>query len=248
MMTSRMSTTLAARRAARWGHLYLDLLWRSRNSCPPANQEPMEALVAHEMMAPRRGRNGESAMNHSLQFHAGGQWIQNTKAGLVKANMHHPCKLKAHKRSCAHQVVKGNPAPKEKVGDLFDRARMAGAEDGPSAPVPVQRSSTAFSGTARTLAGGDVAPAPGPAQAGGQPQRIVHNISFYANGVFTVDDGASLASLLSFYTFAPLQLESQLGYTPGVLTIKITLRQHASLPSEWWDTFCLICTQPECRS
>ncbi|EIE21930.1 SEP-domain-containing protein [Coccomyxa subellipsoidea C-169] len=87
------------------------------------------------------------------------------------------------------QVVKGNPAPKEKVGELFDRARMAGAEDGPAAPLPAQRSAGVFTGTARTLAGGDVAPEPAPAPADGQPPRIVHNISFYANGVFTIDDG-----------------------------------------------------------
>ncbi|CAL8471559.1 g11101 [Coccomyxa elongata] len=85
------------------------------------------------------------------------------------------------------QVVKGAPTPKENVGDLFDRARMAGAHEGPAPPLPGQRSTGAFTGTARTLAGGDVAPAP--AAATDQPQRIVHNIAFYANDVFTVDDG-----------------------------------------------------------
>ncbi len=100
------------------------------------------------------------------------------------------------KGDCAQQVVKGNPAPKEKVGELFDRARMAGAEDGPAAPLPAQRSAGVFTGTARTLAGGDVAPEPAPAPADGQPPRIVHNISFYANGVFTIDDGACASSML----------------------------------------------------
>ncbi|BDA46940.1 NSFL1 cofactor p47 [Coccomyxa sp. Obi] len=90
------------------------------------------------------------------------------------------------------QVVKGAPTSKEKAAEihtrvLFDRARMAGAQEGPAPPLPVQRSSGAFTGTARTLAGGDVAPAP--AAAADQPQRIVHNIAFYANDVFTVDDG-----------------------------------------------------------
>lgn len=33
-------------------------------------------------------------------------------------------------------------------------------------------------------------PTPAAAATGGQPQRLVHNVTFYTNGVFTVDDGA----------------------------------------------------------
>lgn len=92
--------------------------------------------------------------------------------------------------------MKGNANPREHVEDLFDRARMAGAMDGPAevAAGGPQRPAGAFTGIARTLAGGDLAPPPAAAAEGApsqdQPQRIVHNIAFYANGVFTVDDGA----------------------------------------------------------
>ena len=51
-------------------------------------------------------------------------------------------------------MVKGAPSSKENVGDLFDRARMAGAHEGPAPPLPgQQRSAGAFTGAARTLAG-----------------------------------------------------------------------------------------------
>lgn len=52
----------------------------------------------------------------------------------------------------------------------------------------------AFSGTARTLAG-DAPAAPadeaGPSQPAA-PQPVAHTITFYANGIFTVDDGEQL--------------------------------------------------------
>ncbi len=59
----------------------------------------------------------------------------------------------------------------------------------------MQSAGGAFSGAARTLAAGD-APA-APAQPEGEPEAagpasIVHTITFYADGQFTVDDGALL--------------------------------------------------------
>jgi UBX domain-containing protein 1 len=99
------------------------------------------------------------------------------------------------------QVVRG--APKDKVQDLFESARRAGAQQGrpedlhPLPPSGPSGSRTFFTGTSRTLAGGgDASPlqhapstssgAAAPPSAAG-PRRIV--IAFYANGIFTVDDG-----------------------------------------------------------
>ncbi|KAK9832744.1 hypothetical protein WJX81_007147 [Elliptochloris bilobata] len=88
------------------------------------------------------------------------------------------------------QVVQGAPKnklPEDDVEGLFDRARQAGATAGP-APDQVPASSTsAFSGAAHTLAGGPVAG--GAAAPAGPPPPVTHTIAFYANGVFTVDDG-----------------------------------------------------------
>lgn len=99
------------------------------------------------------------------------------------------------------QVVRG--PPKDKVEDLFESARRAGAQQGrpedlhPLPPSAPSGSRTAFTGTSRTLTGGGDAPPPqhapsaspgaaAPTAAVG-PRRIV--IAFYANGIFTVDDG-----------------------------------------------------------
>ena len=59
-----------------------------------------------------------------------------------------------------------------------------------TAPQSSSRSG-AFSGRARTLAS-DAAPEPAPAAAAAAPQvpeQAVHTITFYTNGIFTVDDG-----------------------------------------------------------
>ena len=58
----------------------------------------------------------------------------------------------------------------------------------------------AFSGRARTLAS-DAAPEPAPAAAAAAaqvPEQAVHTITFYTNGIFTVDDGEPIAFLLLF--------------------------------------------------
>ena len=67
-----------------------------------------------------------------------------------------------------------------------------------TAPQSSSRSG-AFSGRARTLAN-DAAPEPAPAAAVAAPQvpeQTVHTITFYTNGIFTVDDGEPLASFPS---------------------------------------------------
>ena len=101
---------------------------------------------------------------------------------------------------CSGQVVRGAPKdpskkPGDAVGELFDSARRAGAEEGRPAdlhPGAGPSSSTAFTGRSRTLAGGD-APAEAAAGGGGAeeeaPREKAITITFYRNGVFTVDDG-----------------------------------------------------------
>ncbi|KAL4458526.1 hypothetical protein ABPG75_013391 [Micractinium tetrahymenae] len=97
------------------------------------------------------------------------------------------------------QVVRGAPKDKDKrrpaggVEDIFEGARAAGAEQGSYEDMMEEDEEggqrfRAFSGAARTLAGGEVAP---PQQAQGQrrPERRAIKIVFYANGVFTVHDG-----------------------------------------------------------
>ena len=79
-------------------------------------------------------------------------------------------------------------APKDRVEGIFDSARASGAQAG-RAPAPPPAPGTAFSGAARTLAGGEVAASPA---APASPQPIVHTIAFYQNGIFTVDSGADL--------------------------------------------------------
>jgi len=97
----------------------------------------------------------------------------------------------AHQKRGPAQVVRGAPKNKPNEDDvegLFERARAAGATAGP-APAPAPAGGTAaFSGAAHTLAGGAVAG--GAAPPAGPPPPVTHLIAFYANGVFTVDDGA----------------------------------------------------------
>ena len=85
-----------------------------------------------------------------------------------------------------HQAVEG----------LFERARQAGATAGTAddlRPAQEERSS-AYQGRARTLAGGAEpaaeAAAPEASAAADPSTPVVHTITFYLNGVFTVDDGA----------------------------------------------------------
>ncbi|KAL4426516.1 hypothetical protein ABPG77_008374 [Micractinium sp. CCAP 211/92] len=96
------------------------------------------------------------------------------------------------------QVVRGAPKDKDKrhapggVEDIFEGARAAGAEQGSYEDMLEDEEGghrfRAFSGAARTLAGGEVAP-PQQAQGQRQSERRAIKIVFYANGVFTVDDG-----------------------------------------------------------
>ena len=67
-----------------------------------------------------------------------------------------------------------------------------------TAPQSSSRSGV-FSGRARTL-GADAAPEPAPAAAAAAPQvpeQTVHTITFYTNGIFTVDDGEPTTSFPS---------------------------------------------------
>ncbi|GIL80837.1 hypothetical protein Vretimale_9445 [Volvox reticuliferus] len=72
----------------------------------------------------------------------------------------------------------------DRVEALFNRARQAGARAGTSADLPGQ-ASKAFQGQGHTLGGGPFPTKPPPEQEG--PRR--HVITFYNNGIFTVDNG-----------------------------------------------------------
>lgn len=95
------------------------------------------------------------------------------------------------------QMIRGAPSDKkdkDKVSTLFDKARKAGAVDGSAAdlePAGGQASGGggggAFRGAGRSLAGGETAGGSGGARAGQGPSN--HVITFYKNGIFTVDDG-----------------------------------------------------------
>lgn len=100
------------------------------------------------------------------------------------------------------QVIKG--APKgggDQVEGLFDRARQSGARQGTSADLPGggktgSSNPNAFSGTARTLQGGEAEPSPStatPAPASQGPHE--HVITFWRNNIFTVNDGERLAGV-----------------------------------------------------
>lgn len=105
------------------------------------------------------------------------------------------------------QVVKGGPPrgapPTGRIEELFDSARRRGAQDGVADDLrgaPGFHNTggfAAFAGRARTLAGDtpdttNSAPAAPAAPAAPQPGPLTHVIVFYANGIFTVDDGAWL--------------------------------------------------------
>ncbi|KAG2448631.1 hypothetical protein HYH02_006519 [Chlamydomonas schloesseri] len=87
------------------------------------------------------------------------------------------------------QLLRGAPEDEsdeedDRVGALFNRARQAGAAAGTSADLPGQPA-RAFAGQGHTLGGGPVPSKPPPETEG--PRN--HVITFYNNGIFTVDDG-----------------------------------------------------------
>ncbi len=87
------------------------------------------------------------------------------------------------------------------VEGLFERARESGAASGTVDDLrPAQEGrSSAFQGRARTLAGGPEAAAaaePDAAAAVDPSRPIVHTITFYLNGIFTVDDGMPVPWLI----------------------------------------------------
>lgn len=74
---------------------------------------------------------------------------------------------------------KGNP---NDVDAIFNQAKELGAVEGPLEHLRPSSSSRSFTGTGRLLSGETVPSAPQ------QPEPVVHNIVFWANG-FTVNDG-----------------------------------------------------------
>jgi UBX domain-containing protein 1 len=100
------------------------------------------------------------------------------------------------------QVVKGAPKNEGRSGDpiegIFENARASGAREGRPEDLHAAAASRgggfqAFGGRARTLAGGEAAPAA--AQEDYQEEEeepakeLTVTIAFYANGIFTVNDG-----------------------------------------------------------
>ncbi|KXZ55366.1 hypothetical protein GPECTOR_3g495 [Gonium pectorale] len=87
------------------------------------------------------------------------------------------------------QLLRGAPEDEEDEEDddrieaLFNRARQAGASAGTSADLPGQQG-RAFHGQGHTLGGGPVPSKPPPAEG---PRN--HVITFFNNGIFTVDSG-----------------------------------------------------------
>lgn len=88
------------------------------------------------------------------------------------------------------QLVRGAPKPDEggdAVEDIFESARRSGAVQGRPEDLQSGRGGfQSFAGRGRTLAGGEVAPPPLEASA---PEERTVTIAFYANGIFTIDDG-----------------------------------------------------------
>lgn len=92
------------------------------------------------------------------------------------------------------QLVQGPPGrsdgPGSAIENLFDRARESGALDGRPEDLPGGQQSSSFrsfTGRAHTLSGVSTE-VPGSEENGGPEDRNVV-ITFYADGVFTVDDG-----------------------------------------------------------
>ena len=74
----------------------------------------------------------------------------------------------------------------DRVAELLERARAAGALDGDAADLGAASERTSFPGGARTLSG--KAPPPAAPAAPAAPAPVVHTIVFYHNG-FTVNGG-----------------------------------------------------------
>ncbi|GLC43269.1 hypothetical protein PLESTB_001492100 [Pleodorina starrii] len=89
------------------------------------------------------------------------------------------------------QLLRGAPEDEsddeegdDRIEALFNRARQAGAVAGTSADLPGQPGKS-FQGQGHTLGGGPVPSKPPPEQEG--PRN--HVVTFYSNGIFTVDNG-----------------------------------------------------------
>jgi UBX domain-containing protein 1 len=98
------------------------------------------------------------------------------------------------------QIVKGAPKNEDRSGDpiegIFENARASGAREGrPEDLNPASRGGGgfhAFGGRARTLAGGEPAPAENQEEQEVEDEaakELTVTIAFYANGIFTVNDG-----------------------------------------------------------
>ena len=100
------------------------------------------------------------------------------------------------------QIVRGAPKDDgrgDKIEDIFEGARAAGAKEGRPADLYAGERPggfQAFGGRPRTLAGGDAAPPPEEEEA---EKEITVTIAFYANGIFTVNDGTSYYTNFSLY-------------------------------------------------
>lgn len=75
-----------------------------------------------------------------------------------------------------------DPSKNNDVDAIFNQARQLGAVEGPPENLNAPSSSRSFTGTGRLLSGESVPAAPQ------QPETVIHNIVFWANG-FTVNDG-----------------------------------------------------------
>jgi len=101
------------------------------------------------------------------------------------------------------QIVKGGPKDEGRSGDpiegIFENARASGARQGrpedlhPASQGGGSGAFNAFGGRARTLAGGDAAPAESQDNQAEHEEEtakeLTITITFYANGIFTVNDG-----------------------------------------------------------
>ena len=82
---------------------------------------------------------------------------------------------------CSGMLVQ-DPSKNNDVDEIFNQARQLGAVEGPLEHLRPSSSSASFTGTSRLLSGETV---PSASQ---QPEAVIHNIVFWANG-FTVNDG-----------------------------------------------------------
>lgn len=76
-----------------------------------------------------------------------------------------------------------DPTKGNDVDAIFSQARELGAVEGPMDNIHQPSGSRSFTGTGRLLSGETV-----PSSVSQQPESVIHNIVFWANG-FTVNDG-----------------------------------------------------------